>query len=254
MDPITPAQGQAQAAKEFEAAITQAQTAGVPANQATPPAVQPTQSAPAATEPPAVQPVKIGEEEYTHDQLAELVQKGKTVKEWEISKPGYNLDSLYADYTKKSMKLAELERQQPEPAPEEALAPEEQAILNKHVNPLIQSAIQQERDAQALDTFKKSHTEYSDSAKFAKFISFFNSYYKLPTDVTAQITVMEMAHQNMNFDAEVQKKAQQAKGQTLADIQKLEMASVGGGSQKTTPGPYDSLTPEQQKYMKEFGF
>lgn len=254
----TPATGQEKAAQEFEATIAQAQANGTQqtvqslVNQGTVQANQPEQKA-QAQEVPAVQPVKIGEEEYTPDQLAELVQKGKIVKEWEIEKPGYNLDTLYADYTKKTMELAELRRNQPQVESEIQLAPEDQQLLKKAVNPLIESALQQERDKMALDSFKNQHAEYNDLVKWKKYISFFNSYYKLPTEIPAQLTVMEMAHQNMNFEAEVAKKAHETKGQTLANMQKLEMASVGGGQQKTAPTPYDNLTPEQIRYMKEFG-
>lgn len=258
-----PASGQVQASQEFEAAITQAkatvQQGTVPngdleVNQTIAKAAQPTQTAP-VVEPPTVQPVKIGEEEYTPDQLAELVQKGKTAKEWESQRPGYNLDSLYADYTQKTMELAELKKQESlhVQEPQIQLAPEEQIYLQKAVNPIIETAFQKERDRQAIESFKKMHSEYNDLVKWNDYSSFFNSYYKLPTEVSAQLSVMEMAHQNKNFDSEVKKKAEQAKGQALTDIQKLEMASAGGGVQKTQPGPHDNLTPEQLNYMKAFG-
>lgn len=243
-------QGKAQT--EFEASVVTAQeTPTNQANQTNSVADQSTQQ----VVPVAPQGVKVGEQEYTSDQLTELVNKGKTVKEWEQSKPGYNLDSLYADYTRKSQKLAELERNQgePESGSESVLAPGEQEMLNKVVNPIIEQAFQKERDQQALNLFKKSHPEYQESSNWTRFIGFFNSYYKLPTAVEAQLQVMEMAHQNMNFEAEVKKKALQEKGQTLANIQKLDMASVGGGGQKSEPNPLDLYTPEQVKYLKSFG-
>jgi len=247
----TPATGQAQAAQEFEASLAQAQqTAAAGANQTTGDTTQPAQIAPAQEAPPAK--VKIGEEEFDSAQLAELVQKGKIAKEWESNRPGYNLDSLYADYTKKSMKLAEYEKQSEESAVQ--LNPEEQVILEKAVTPLISSALQQDRDKQAIELFKKQHPEYDDPIQWNAFSNFFNSGFKLPNEVTAQLTVMEMAHRQKNFDAEVKKAADFAKVQALSDVQKLEMASVGGGVQKTQPGPHDNLTPEQQRYMKMFGF
>lgn len=54
------------------------------------------------------QPVKIGEKEYTPEQIAEIEKKAS----------GY--DTLLPDYTRKSQKLAEFEKGQPEqPSPEE---------------------------------------------------------------------------------------------------------------------------------------
>lgn len=57
----------------------------------------------------APQPVKIGEKEYTPEQLADLVKKGQ------------DYDSLLPDYTRKSQRLADIDKGQkgePEPAEE----------------------------------------------------------------------------------------------------------------------------------------
>jgi hypothetical protein len=209
--------------------------------------------------------VKIGDEEIPADQLADLVKKGKMVKEWESQKPGYSLDSLYPEFTRKSQELAELKRRQADLAPSYTvpsypdvpnLNQDEQMLLQKAVTPLIETALQRarqsEKDSQALENFKKVHAEYDEPKRWNDFAGFFNNYYKLPPDPLDQIKVMEMAHQSMNFEAEVRKKSLESKGQALANQQKLEMASTGGGGQKTPSTPYDNLTPEQLRYMKDW--
>jgi hypothetical protein len=247
MDPV----GQETAAQAFEAALSQAQAspqALVPeANPIPDVAAQPVpaEGAPAPT-------IKLGEEEMTMEQIRALVEKGKSVAQWEAQRPGYNMDSLYADYTKKAQRLAELEKQIQPAAPQVQLAPEEQLLLQKAVSPMISNALQEERDHQALEFFKKSHPEYSDGGKWEGFAGFFNSFYKLPNSVEAQLMVMEMAHQTMSRESDDKKKQSVLQGQALADLQKLQMASQGGGGQKAPTTPHDHLTPEQQKVMKDW--
>lgn len=251
------AQDQGQASAEFEAAlagITNTLQAGVSPDNST--ANQtPVNSIQSESKTPESQPkVKVGEEEYSVDQLTDLVKKGKVAKEWESSKPGYNLDSLYSDYTRKSQKLAEFERsKQIEQSNQVPLAPEEQAILKKAVEPLIENRLQQDRDAQALKMFKQSHPEYSDQNGWQKFATFFNDYYKLPTSIESQLQVMEMAHQNLNFSSEVERKAREEQGKKLANLAKSDMASLGGGGVKVEPQVSSNFTPEQIKYMETLG-
>ena len=59
--------------------------------------------------------VKVGEKEYTQDELSRLVGLGETATEFE-GKWNRKIDQLYPDYTQKSQKLSELEKQREEEA------------------------------------------------------------------------------------------------------------------------------------------
>ena len=57
--------------------------------------------------------VKVGDKAYTQEQLNELVQLGETAKEYE-DKWNRKVSEFYPDYTQKSQRLAELEREEEE--------------------------------------------------------------------------------------------------------------------------------------------
>jgi len=59
--------------------------------------------------------VKVGDKEYTQDELSGLVGLGETAKEYE-TKWNRPIKEFYPDYTKKSQRLAELERKEAERA------------------------------------------------------------------------------------------------------------------------------------------
>ena len=57
--------------------------------------------------------VKVGEKEYTQDELSSLVGLGETAKDFE-SKWNRSISQFYPDYTQKSQKLAEYEKKEKE--------------------------------------------------------------------------------------------------------------------------------------------
>lgn len=54
-------------------------------------------------------PIKVGEKEYSQEELSKLVGLGETAQEYE-TKWDRPIDKLYPDYTQKSQRLAELEK------------------------------------------------------------------------------------------------------------------------------------------------
>ena len=62
-----------------------------------------------------VEKVKVGEKEYTQDELNNLVNLGQTAKEYE-TKWNRKISEFYPDYTQKSQKLSELEKKEAERA------------------------------------------------------------------------------------------------------------------------------------------
>ena len=75
------------------------------------------------------QPVKVGDKEYSQDELSKLVGLGETARELETqwNRP---IDKLYPDYTQKSQKLAEYERKEQERADAELKAKAEAGNLS----------------------------------------------------------------------------------------------------------------------------
>ena len=57
--------------------------------------------------------VKVGEKEYTQDELNNIVQLGETARDYE-TKWNRKVSEFYPDYTQKSQKLAEFERAEDE--------------------------------------------------------------------------------------------------------------------------------------------
>lgn len=84
--------------------------------------------------------IKVGEKEYTQDELSKMVGLGEVASELE-SKWNTKIDRLYPEFTKKSQQLAELEekakeqetlkQEQVQAKPQEQLTPEEQSQLIK---------------------------------------------------------------------------------------------------------------------------
>ena len=57
------------------------------------------------------QPIKIGEKEYTQEELSKIVGLGETAQEYE-TKWNRPIKEFYPDYTQKSQRLAELEKKE----------------------------------------------------------------------------------------------------------------------------------------------
>ena len=64
---------------------------------------------------PTPTPIKVGEKEYSQDELTKLVGLGETAQEYE-TKWNRPIKDFYPDYTQKSQKLADFERQQADQA------------------------------------------------------------------------------------------------------------------------------------------
>src|SRR3990167_5283549 len=61
-------------------------------------------------EPAEDEKVVIGDNEFTKKEIAEIIEKGQKVRGWETKMPGFDIDKLMPDYTKKSQRLAAYEK------------------------------------------------------------------------------------------------------------------------------------------------
>lgn len=75
------------------------------------------------------QKIKVGEKEYNQDELDQIVQLGETAREFE-TKWNRKIDQFYPDYTQKSQRLAELEREKQAREEAELRAKQEQGNLS----------------------------------------------------------------------------------------------------------------------------
>lgn len=130
----------------------------------------------------------FGEHEYTQSEIAELLEKGRVAKEWESKVPGNNITKLQADYTKKSQKLAEYEKQFAPPVEQnsdEVDLPPDQIDLFKKVakqlgfvqrEDLVKGSVDAQKDA-----FLAEHPEYlpandPTNEKWSALVGAFNEF------------------------------------------------------------------------------
>lgn len=119
------------------------------------------------------QKIKIGEFEYSPEELQEIVTKGSKVKEWEQKMPGFDVDKFMPDYTRKSQRLAQYEKapQVARPVQKtkeelEALGVDDEQIkifenVAKHLGFVKQTDLVQTSVESQKESFLASHPEYA---------------------------------------------------------------------------------------------
>ena len=132
------------------------------------------------------QKVKIGDKEFTAEELSGIVEKGTKVKEWETKMPGFNLDTLMPDYTKKSQRLAAMERQSFKAEPQDLSdvdADEVQKFekIAKHFGYVRQTDLAQSTVESQKEAFLSQHPEYNpgntiNDAKWSQLMEQFSVY------------------------------------------------------------------------------
>ena len=211
----------------------------------------------AETEEKAEEPQKIniGDKEFTG-----IIEKGGKVQEWETKMPGFNLDTLMPDYTKKSQKLAQYEKH-PAPKAEEVDLSDVDADeldkfdrIAKHRGFIKQSDIVQDSVEVQKNTFIASHPEYkqgipANDAKWEQLMEQFALYnwQAFPHKVE---DMLEKAHSEVsktwNEDAKNQKtKESVTTKQAIVDA----VAKGGSGSQKTAAPKDNSALADRYRAL-----
>lgn len=117
--------------------------------------------------------IKIGDNEYSQEELKAIVNRGGKVLEWEKKMPGFDVDKLMPDYTRKSQRLAQYEKgsviqESPEKVIEElGIEPEQVKAFEKIAKSLgfIRQNDLTERSVDAQkDSFLERHSEYLPSS------------------------------------------------------------------------------------------
>ena len=216
----------------------------------------------AETEDKAEEPqkIKIGDKEFTEEELKGVIEKGGKVQEWETKMPGFNLDTLMPDYTKKSQKLAQYEKH-PAPKAEEVDLSDVDADelekfdrIAKHRGFVKQSDIVQDSVEVQKNTFIASHPEYkqgipANDAKWEQLMEQFALYnwQAFPHKVEE---MLEKAHSEVSKTWNDEAKNQKTKESVTTKQAIVDAVAKGGnGSQKTTAPKDNSALADKYRAL-----
>ncbi len=196
----------------------------------------------AETEDKAEEPqkIKIGDKEFTEEELKGVIEKGGKVQEWETKMPGFNLDTLMPDYTKKSQKLAQYEKH-PAPKAEEVDLSDVDADelekfdrIAKHRGFVKQSDIVQDSVEVQKNTFIASHPEYkqgipANDAKWEQLMEQFSLYnwQAFPHKVE---DMLEKAHSEVSQGWETTKHNEKTKETVITKKALADATATSGGN------------------------
>lgn len=187
--------------------------------------------------------VKIGEQEFSSEELQEIVNKGSKIKEWEKKMPGFNIDTFMPDYTVKSQRLREYEKRS---APKEnkqnldelkELGVDEDQIeafqkVAKHLGFVRQTDLVQDSVEAQKESFIARHPEYApgtpvNDQKWSKLMEEFSlfNWQQHPEKVEK---LLEKAHEEVSKSWIETERGQKIK-QNITTIQaKANAVAVGG--------------------------
>lgn len=220
---------------------------------------------PVVEEPVVPAKVKIGEKEYTQDELNELVTKGSKIKDWETKMPGFDVDKFMPDYTQKSQRLAAIDKR---PAQKEVkLDPKELETMGiddaqikafekvaKHLGfvkntDLVQDSIEAQKEA-----FIAQHPEYApgtpvNDAKWGKLIEEFQLY-NWQSNPGKVGSLLERAHSEVSKAWVEQERGGKVQEVVTTQKAKAAAAAMGGGGGKGAPAkaPAASNTDMAEKF------
>lgn len=206
------------------------------------------------------------EEPQLAPDLQALVEKGRRVQEWESKMPGFDVDQLVPEFTRRSQALKALERayaQQESVKSEEPLPPEEMQVLEKALQRLgvpTRADITKSAQETQKDEFLARHPEYlpendPGDKKWNQLLNAFNEY-NWQGHPTKTYEFLERSHLAVTDGplspirgARVQQAIQRKAATT-------EMASVGGGNAAPTASkaPLKGFTAVQREAYRRGGW
>lgn len=203
---------------------------------------------------PAEEPVTIGDKQYTKQQLDELLNKGLKVKEWETKMPGFDVDKLMPDYTKKSQLLSKYEKQASTPKPSKISKDElvkmgidDDQIRNielvakhlgfVHQNDVVQNTVESQKEA-----FIQEHQQYygidvpGGDQKWQALVEEFNTFnwQSMPQRVGE---FLERAHERVSKAWVEQARGTEVKNNITVKKAQADAIALGGTNSKTTQKP-----------------
>lgn len=188
--------------------------------------------------------VKIGEQEFSNEELEEIVNKGSKIKEWEKKMPGFNIDTFMPDYTVKSQRLSEYEKRF---APKEVkqnldelkeLGVDEDQInafqkVAKHLGFVSQTDLVQDSIEVQKESFIARHPEYApgtpiNDQKWTKLMEEFSlfNWQQHPEKVER---LLEKAHEEVSKLWIETERGQKIKQAITTNQAKANAVATGGG-------------------------
>ena len=205
---------------------------------------------PEVEKPEAQETVKIGEVEYTPEELQAIVAKGNKVKEWETKMPGYDLDKLYPEFTKRSQRLAQYEKANPvvdaqKELDELGIEPEQAKAFEKiakslgfiRQNDLVDRSVESQKES-----FLANHPEYLPKSvggdeKWLKLMSEFNVYNWQANPQRVE-ELLEKTHEAVSktwVESQRGNKVQENIATKKAQANAASMGGASGGTGSTKP-------------------
>lgn len=208
----------------------------------------------------------LGDREYTQTEVQELIGKGQKIRDWEQKVPGNDIDKLYADYTKKSQRLAEYEKKIVAPV-EQAdddldLPPDQLDLLKRAAKKLgfvqredmVKTSIESQKDA-----FLADHPEYlpqNDPAneKWSALMSEFNNF-NWQTNPQRVTDFLERSHSQVAPNWQEKARGVEVKKQLLQRKSVSGLAQMGGGAAANAPDVKSSkLSTRQAELYRASGW
>ena len=216
--------------------------------------------------------VKIGEAEYTPEELQAIVSKGTQVKKWEEKMPGFDIDKLMPDYTRKSQRLAQFEKRNTVPKAQadskemEELGIDEAQLralekAAKHLGFVRQTDLVQDSVEAQKETFIARHPEYKSDAvggdikwtQLMEKFSDFNVYQDQNTKtwygkIDKVEEFLERAHAEVSGTWQAAAVNEKTKQAVVTKQAQVNLMATGGGAPRGAPQKTPSNTELIQKY------
>ena len=202
--------------------------------------------------------IKIGEQEFSEEELQAIITRGTKVKEWETKMPGFNLDTLMPDYTRKSQKLKALEKSVPKAQEKidlEGIDQEQIQNIEKiarHLGFVRQADLVQDSVETQKNVFIASHPEYSpglpeNDAKWAQLMEQFSLYnWQLHPNKVEEM--LEEAHAKVSQTWINTAKGEKTKEAIATKKAQANASTFGGGtSTKQTSAPSNQALAEKYR-------
>ena len=204
--------------------------------------------------------IKLGDKEFTQEELQEIAEKGSKVKEWETKMPGFNLDTLMPDYTRKSQRLAAYEKRAPKASEEVDLSDVDSAELEKFEriakakgfvkqSDLVQDSVEVQKNA-----FIASHPEYQpgntvNDAKWNQLMEQF-SFFNWQSNPHKVEEFLEKAHSEVSKTWQEAANNEKTKETVITKKAVVDAsASTGGHSQKQSSSSNNSALADKYRAM-----
>lgn len=208
---------------------------------------------------------KIGDREYTPEELQEIVTKGSKVKEWETKMPGFDVDKLMPDYTRKSQELARLTKNKPAEKKEtlEELGIDEAQIkllerAVKHLGYVKQSDLVENSVEAQKDIFISRHPEYTPGtpeadAKWSSLMSEFSLYnwQAFPNRVEE---LLEKTHKEISKSSDETTRGAKVLNNVATKTAQAAASAMGGGAGRSVTPVIKTQPSDEIALYKKAGW